>query len=161
MAEKSDLEEMKKNYAKIQKKYSLPPFDELSRNFNIERIADRETDYLIREIRAFVSDRIAGYMRLVEMLLNPSNGPMFIFSMVKCLTADDKKKLTELYKEMARNEISLFEVDLNFSEEKEVKFLKESFKLWNRVKKDINPILNSISKKWDDDCKSESRAYFG
>ena len=48
--EEDCLDELKKVYLEIQKKYSLPDFDKLNEDFNIEKLADVETEYLIREI---------------------------------------------------------------------------------------------------------------
>ena len=51
----SDLVRLKKDYAKLQKKYSLPSFENMNQDFSIEKAAELETDYLIREIRKFDS----------------------------------------------------------------------------------------------------------
>ena len=45
-----DLKKLKEEYKKIQKKYDLPSFEELNSDFSIEKAADTETEYLIREI---------------------------------------------------------------------------------------------------------------
>lgn len=161
MTEKFDLEEMKKSYLKIQKKYSLPDFDELNREFNIEKTAETETDYLIREIRKSIADKLMNYMRFIESLLNPVNAPMFVFSAVKTLSSNDKQKLTDVYKKLAKNEIMLIETDVEFSEMKEAEFIKKSFRLWKKVQKEILKVLNVIKKNWDNKFEPESKGYFG
>ena len=40
----SQLNEVKKNYEKFQKKYNLPSFKNLNEDFQIEKIAENETD---------------------------------------------------------------------------------------------------------------------
>ena len=47
----SCLEELKKKYEKLQKQYSLPSFEKLNEEFDIEKIAENETDFLLREVR--------------------------------------------------------------------------------------------------------------
>ena len=61
MAEKS-LAEFKKEYEKLQKKYKLPVFDDLNRDFEIERVYERETDFPMREIRKVMMDKVLGYL---------------------------------------------------------------------------------------------------
>ena len=45
------LEQLKKDYEVIRKKYNLPGFKELNEDFYIEEIAESETDILLRKIR--------------------------------------------------------------------------------------------------------------
>src|SRR3989338_7156200 len=86
------LEKLKREYERLEKKHKLPSFRELNEDFHIEKIAESETDILIREVRKFVGDRLANYMRFVENLLNPVNAPMFIFSFIKLMEPEDKKR---------------------------------------------------------------------
>ena len=83
MGKESSLEELKKDYLILQKKYKMPSFKELNEEFDIEKAAEHETDCLIREIRKAIMDKVIAYLRFVEMLLNPSNAPMFFFALVK------------------------------------------------------------------------------
>ena len=159
--DEKDLEKLKKNYEEIEKKYDLPSFKELNENFHVEKVAEVNTEILIREIRRFIGDKLVNYMRFIENLLNPVNVPMFIFSMVKLLDADDKKQLSEIYKKLIKIEVKFIELDLDFKEEKEAEFIKESYKLWQGVKKDILKIMNKINKKWDEKSETGNKGYFG
>ena len=71
------LPEFKKKYAKLEKKHNLPSFNQMNRDFQIEKLAEVETDYLIREIRKFSGEKFFNYFRFIESLLNPSNASMF------------------------------------------------------------------------------------
>ena len=128
MAEESKLEKLKENYLKIQNEHNLPSFEDLNKDFHIEKIAEMESDLLIREVRRFVGDKMVNYMRFIENLINPVNVPMFILSVIKALNTEDKKTLSEMYKDLMKMEIVFIELDLEFSEEKESKFIKDSYK---------------------------------
>ena len=67
MADKLDLENFKEEYNKIQEKYDLPSFEELNSDFAIEKAADNETEYLVREIRRYVSDKLFNYLKLISL----------------------------------------------------------------------------------------------
>lgn len=161
MKDETDLENLKKNYRILQKKYSLPEFAEMNKDFSIEKIAETETDFLLREIRKFMVDKFSNYFRFIEAVLNPVNAPMFVFSIVKTIGNDEKKKLTEIYKKLAQIEIEIIELDIDFVEEKEVKFLKESYKVWQEIKKDFLKILEIIKKNWNTKSETNGKGYFG
>jgi hypothetical protein len=159
--EESDLEKLKKNYLEIQKRYSLPDFEELNDDFNIDKVSDIETEHLIREIRKVIVDKILNYIRLIESMLNPVNVPMFVFSVVRAMKIEDRKELAEIYKKLAKIEIELIDVDISFSEEKEAKFIKKSYKIWQEVKEKIGEIIKSVRENWDNKLETDTKGYFG
>ncbi len=161
MSDKSDLEKLKKNYKDIQKKYSLPEFEDLNKYFGIEKVADVETDYLIREIRRYISEKLYSYLRFTETLLNPANAPIWIFSVIKTMDENQKSKISEIYKKLAENELKLFEIDLNFSEESEANFIKEGYRLWIEIKKELSDFLNNVKSNWDNKFEVNNKGYFG
>ena len=161
MSEENNLENLKEDYKEIQKKYDLPEFERLNEDFQIEKLAEIETDFLVREIRKFMADKFMNYLRFIESILNPVNVQMFVFSIIKSIGEDEKKKLTEVYKKLAKCEIDLIKLDIEFSKEDEVKFIKESFELWQQMKKDISKVIEVIKKNWDNKIESNGKGYFG
>jgi len=159
--DESKLEKLKENYAKIQKIHNLPEFDELNSDFSIEKIAENETDFLIREIVKAMADKFSNYLRFVEVLLNPVNSPMFIFSLVKTMGEVEKKKLSEIYKELARIELNLIELDVDFSEKKDADFINDSYKIWINLKKIFLDVIEKIKSNWDNKNESGNKTYFG
>ena len=161
MKEELNLKNLKKDYKILQKKYSLPDFDKLNEDFGIERVADVETDFLLREIRKFLADRIYAYLRFIEGILNPINATMFIFSIIKTLNGENKKKLSAVYKKLSRLEVDLLEIDLYYSADKESNFIKESFKIWQEMKEEILEVIKTIKSRWNDKSKVNGGEYFG
>ena len=161
MEKESNLQELKENYKEIQEKYNLPAFERLNEDFHIEKIAENETELLIREIRKFMADRLFNYLRFIESFLNPVNVPMFVFSIIKIITPKEKEKLTEIYKKLAKIEVDLIELDIQFSEQKEAQFIKESYKIWQDIKEDMLKIIEMIKNNWDNKNETDSKGYFG
>jgi len=159
--EKSTLSDLKKNYEKLQKKYSLPSFDDLNRDFYIERVSDVETDYILREVRKFISDRYSNYMRFVEAILNPVNAPMFVFSIIKILGKEDKKQLEGIYTRFMQIELDLIELDIQSSELREAEFIKKSFKEWQEFKKSMATVFETIKKNNGTKPEKNNGNYFG
>ena len=159
--EESKLSRLKKEYKKFQDKYKLPSFEDLNENFSIEKAAENETDFTIREIRKQISEKIYNYLRFVETLLNPINAPMSVMTLVKTFGVEEKNKLTEIYKKLMRNELDLVSIDVEYSEKKEADFIKNTHKIWREIQKDFMEVLKAVEKNWDSKTQNNSRRYFG
>ncbi|MBU3907313.1 MAG: hypothetical protein KKA64_03625 [Nanoarchaeota archaeon] len=158
---KSCLAELKKEYEILQKKHNLPSFKELNEEFSVEKVTEVETDYLLREMRRYIADKISNYMRLVETMLNPVNAPMSVFSMIKTLGTSDKKLLLEAYKKMVEIEIKLMKIDIEYSEKGEAEFIKFVFDSWQEIKKKIIDVAGTIEKNIDNKFENSNKGYFG
>lgn len=161
MVKEPTLKDLKKDYKEIQEKYSLPSFEEINEDFQIEKLAGIESDFLIREVRKIMADRLFNYLRFIESILNPVNVPMFIFSITKKITSEEKEKLADIYKKLAEKEIDLIDVDIKFSEEKEAQFIKTSYEIWKEVKEKMSQIVEVIKKNWNNKASKNNRGYFG
>ena len=161
MEKEYNLDVLKQEYKKIQEKHNLPSFEELNEDFNIEKASEIEVELLIREIRRFMADKLSTYMRFIEAILNPVNVQMFIYSLIKSLETQEKEKLTEIYKKLSKKELKLIELDLKYSEEKEALFIRESYSMWQEMKKDLLEIFEKINSNWDNKVESKNKDYFG
>lgn len=160
MAEKSQLKKLKEDYSKIQKKYGLPDFDKLNEDFRIEKAAETETDFLVREIRNTIGETIENFLRLIEAVLNPVNVPMFLFPIIKSLSTEEKNKLSEIYKKLSKLEIEAMKL-IDYSEKKEAEFIKDSYKLWQEIKKDFVKIIEAVENKEKIKSERNGVGYFG
>ena len=152
------IEELKKEYNKQKEKYGLPEFSELNEIFDIEEL-DTETEFFLRKLRKIISDRVAGYLRFLEIILNPSNAPMFFFTLIK-LDNNDKETLTRIYEKLGNLEIEVVKLDLEYKEEKEVEFIKKVFKIFSEIRNDILKVVDKMTN--DGNIKKEEgRSYFG
>lgn len=161
MTEKFGLRELKEKYGVFQIKYNLPPFEKLNEDFQIEKAADSETDFVLREVRRYITDKFFNYLRFIESILTPNNVPMFVFSIIKTLGTKDKEKLLELYKKIAKVDVDLIELDLVYSEEKEAKSIEKYYEMWQGIKKELIEIVDVIKKNWDTKIEDNGRGYFG
>ena len=161
MEKEYNLETLKQEYKKIQEKHNLPSFEELNEDFNIEKASEVKVELLIREIRRFIADKLSNYMRFAEAVLNPVNVQMFVYSLIKSLDVQEKEKLTEIYKKLSKNELKLIELDIAYSEEKEALFIRESYVMWQEMKKDLLDVIEKANKNWDNKVESKNKDYFG
>ncbi len=161
MAEKWDLGQVKKSYEPIKEKYGLPSFEKLNADFHIEKIADNETDFVLREIRVCITEKFLNYLRFIESLINPSNTPMFVFAMIKSLEIKDKERLIDLYKKISKLEVELIELDLGYSEQKEAEAIKKYCEMWEEIKVKFSEVIEVIKTNWDNKVEYDKGNYLG
>ena len=161
MSNEWNLEQLKENYNTFQEKYNLPSFQKLNEDFQIEKVAEYETDFVLKEIRETMTGKFLNYLRFIESLINPSNGPMFMFAVIKTLGVEEKEKLTELYKKIAKIDVDLIEFDLEYSEKKEADSIREYYEMWQEIKKELLEIVGVIKKNWDVKEENEKGNYLG
>lgn len=128
---------LKKHYEVLRKKYLLPEFSKLNQEFEIEKIQERETELLLKEIRHCVSDRIASFLHFLELFLNPTMAPVFVLNAIKAISEKDKELIEKLYREFASIELFSVTLDTSYNEKKEAAFIKDTFKKWQSLKPEL------------------------
>jgi len=161
MAKESSLEKLKKDYDKLRAKYKLPDFQELNEEFDIEKVAENETECLLREIRKAIMDKAIAYLRFIEMLLNPSNAPLFFLALVKGLTSQDKRILERLYDKIGHFEIDAIELDCRYNEKDEAEFIKKITREWKTIREDMMKLVEVLRRNWSQKSKKDERGYCG
>lgn len=157
----SCLNELKEKYEVLKEKYNLPTFYEINKVFDIEEL-DCESDFLLRKIRRYVSEKLAGYMRFIEILLNPSNSPIYFFKLIKRLDDSDKEALNKMYDSLGKIEVETISLDLDYNEEKEAEFIKKLYRLYNdEIRSKLLEVLSKLGNGNNDKKKDVNGSYFG
>jgi len=161
-SDKKSLKELKKRYNLLKEKYSLPEFEKLNENFQIEKICDIETDLLAKEIRKVILEKFFDYFKLIESLLNPAQeSSLVIFAIAKKIDNPKKEKLIEIYKKISFLQFDVLNLDLNYSEKKEVDSIKKYLKLWEEIKPELISVFSSLEKELEKSEKNNISNYLG
>jgi len=147
-------------YNELKQKHGLPEFKILAEDFDIEKITEKESNFLIREIRRTINEKLSAYMHLFETLINPSAPPMFIFSVLRGIREEDKESIKEIYKKLSRLQIEVMKLDTIYSEREEVEFVKDTFAEWQDLKKTIYKIIENLDENVEKEDNSKKRSYF-
>jgi len=159
MENEFNLSKLKQEYNKFKENYNLPEFSEMNKVFDIEEI-DSDTEFLLRRVRRLVSERISGLLKFVEVILNPNNGSIFIFKLIKKINEEDKKQLSEIYEILSGFELEIIKLDLDYNENKEAEFIKKTYNLLtNELIRKLLNIIEKISNYSEE--KKEKGTYFG
>jgi hypothetical protein len=153
--------EIRQDYNGLESRYTLPSFEQLAEDFDIEKIFEKPSSFLLREIRRAISEKLTAYHHLFETLINPSSPPMFVFSVLKNTDEEDKKLLKEVYKKLSRAQISAMKLDTIYREQAEADFIKASFTTWQELKVKIHALMEKFDEEFEKENSSDKRGYFG
>jgi len=156
-----ELKKFKDNYNILRKKYSLPEFNELAENFDIEHAIEKETSFVLRDVRKTMAEKITSYMGLFETFKNPAHAPLFIMGILKNAESKDETLMGEIYEKLAKLQLEIIKLDINYSEEKEAEFIKKTSKTWTELKSQIYNLIEKLDKKFLEEKTSTKRGYFG
>ncbi|OIO41119.1 hypothetical protein CO154_00410 [Candidatus Pacearchaeota archaeon CG_4_9_14_3_um_filter_31_7] len=157
----SFLLQFKAVYEKARKKYKLPDFEYMNREFEIEKICDHETEFLVREIRRIMVEKINYYTRLLEIFINPSAGPIFVMEMIKNIDVKNEKVISDLYKKLTDITIEVVGLDIEYDEKAELTFIKKIISRWDKIKKELMQLYSLIKEANKDSEKKDKKSYFG
>jgi len=158
---KKDSYDLISAYEKLRKKYSLPEYRELSQDFNIEKLNEKESDYLLRNIRKVIDEKLSAYMNFFEIIINPSLPTLFIFQIIKKIDSDIRKKINKNYKVLSKFQIESMKLDTLYDEKSEAGFIKEIFSEWQKLKKEIYDLIENFEYNLEENEEGRKESYFG
>ena len=103
--------DLKQSYDKLAQKHNLPEFRKLSEDFDIEVVGDKEPIFLIREIRRAINKKLSAYLQLFENLINPNSPPIFVFSILKNVSEEDRHSMKNIYEKLSLFQIEVMKLD--------------------------------------------------
>lgn len=158
-----DIGKLKEDYDTLREKYALPDFKILEEDFDIEKAAEkeREANFILRDVRKAMNEKLSAYLRLFESFTSPSNGPSFVFLLLKSLKEDEILKIKEIYKKLAKIQITALKLDTVYSEKAEAEFIKNSVEEWVGLKGEIYNLICGFEKNFDTSSVNGSKSYLG
>jgi len=160
MEEKQEEFDFEADYEVLKKEYNLPDFEILAQDFDIEKIADKETAFLVREIRRAINEKITAYIHLFETLINPNSPPIFVFKILKNISPQDKETIQDFYNTLSKTQLEIMKLDTIYSEKSEVAFVNDIFKVWQNIKPKIFKLIENFETNFENDSISKERSYF-
>jgi len=161
MEKENKLEKLKQDYGLIRGKYKLPDFKFMNENFEIESIAEEDTELLVRKVRKNVRDKVHAMINVFETFINPTSAPMFVFNVIKGFTQGEKEVIEKLYKKFAELEIDAFNLEITYNEKAEAEYIRKVCELWKNSEKDLNKIYESMKASYGLETKKSEKSYFG
>ena len=147
-------------YDGLKEKYGLPELEAIAEDFDIEKLYDKEHDFLVREIRRAINEKVSAYLQLLETLINPSSPPMFVFSILKNISDEDKVVIRDIYKKLSFVQIEVMKLDTVYKEDAEVEFVNNTFKMWQSLKPKLYILIENFEANFESGDTLRKTSYF-
>ena len=159
--------EIKAEYDKLAKKYNLPSYENLDSEFELMYITNIvEIKYVLRFIRRRMNDKVAWCCNMIQTLLQPNPGSLINLQESSFLSGDDKKKISNILKNLMQNERASLSLDIENNEKADAEYIKNSFNKWIKIKPELIGMAKKLKEGWgsvdvNKETKSAKDHYFG
>ena len=151
---------IKDNYNVLKKKYSLPEFEMLNQEFDIEEIS-AESTLVLQKIRLRIYEKMDYYAKLFESILQPESSLADLYE-AHYIEEDIKNSAYSLFKSLVHILRSSNLVAISNKEEDNAKFIKDSLQEWNSIKPEVQSHIKRLIGLWEKETDiREDLSYFG
>jgi len=147
--DKKEIERLKRDYEPLKKRYGLPEFDELNEEFEIERIGEHETTYLLKMIRRAIIDKFYNFSNWFDGLISTQRISTMVI--LKGITQKEKDDIYRFIENISKLAIQNLALEADYSEQKEAEMIKLLYKEWKKSKQEIVDITGRINQKLQKD----------
>ena len=153
--------DLKNDYEKLRKKYSLPKYDELDENFELLYFQPViEIKFLLRFIRRRIFDKINSYIVFLQNILHPNPNSIISLEESRFFSDNEKQEIANLMKSMMQLERKSSLIDLSGSEKEDAEFIKKAFNSWVDYKKSLYGVSKKMLEGWYSEVKEDSKSTF-
>ena len=144
-------------YDLLKKKYALPEFELVQREFDINEF---ETDFVLKEIREKMKDKFDYASKIIETLFQPE-GDFSSFIETKHFENDMKDEYFSTYKRLRYLVREAQLLSIKNADTLDAEYIVRSAKEWNDLKKVLIVLLEKFKSCWTDKGTQDDVKYFG
>ncbi len=143
------MKDLKQEYNELKKKYALPSYEDLNKEFEILYVTDiKEVEFILRFVRRRINDKIVVICNMLQTLLQPSPGSFINLQESSFLAKEEKQKYSTMLKDLMEVERSSFVSDFQGDEKKDAEFIKDIWKKWPSWKEETIALAKKIVEGW-------------
>ena len=151
---------IKDTYEKLKKRFDLPDYSEVNNELEVSSLESE--DFLLRQVRKKISERIESITTELGSILQPSAESLV--DMHECRFFDDKekKRMVDIYKKLMILRRHALEADVEHDDKADAAVINEFFKAWKELKKDVLSFIRKMKSCWEKETEMEEKLeYFG
>jgi len=154
------MDDLKKKYSGLQKKFNLPKFEELDNAFSIKGI--ESNDDIERAIISKIIEKTEMYSKMLDSEILQPDTSMATMHEATFLTDQDREKTKVIFAKVMKLNREALLLSLKNYENWE-KFVKRATKEWDGIRKELVPFYEKILKCWETEqtVSEEELKYFG
>ena len=152
--------EIEKQYNELKKKFKLPEFNDIDREFEISDL--EETSFLLRNIIRRIAEKLDFYSTMLEEILQPDTSNLYAMHETRFFDEIEKKDMYELYSKLMSLSRQSIGLSLQHNEKDEVDFINNFFNEWKYLKNELLKLVSKMRASWkaETDIK-EDLGYLG
>jgi len=143
--------EIQKAYEKLAKKYSLPAFEAVNHELELSTIEN--TDFLLREMRHKLIERIDFFAKLIEEQLHPEGASFSSLNESSDFPESEKKKIYLLYKKLMFFIRMGIETAVENDDKDIADYFNAAFNAWQELKKELSAYTAKLKDSWAKDIE--------
>jgi hypothetical protein len=157
------MKETEKNletaYTPLAKKYGLPGFAELDREFDLHD--EGANTYILRQVLHKIFDKIEFFTKMLEDILHPETTLSGLYES-KFFDENKKGEFFQTYKRLMAVNRQSITAYAQSTEESEAESIKKAWKEWTGSKEELSKIAQALSKGWEEETDTiEQLNYMG
>ena len=146
--------------AKLCKKYKLPKFEEIDKEFEISSLENER--FLIRNTLRKIAEKLEIYSDAIGNLVHPDGSSLSSMYEVRFFSDDEKDGMYKLFKKLMKANRDIAAIVLSADEKKEADFLNDFFNGWLNMKKELIAYMGKMRESWEKESTiEEDLGYFG
>ena len=144
---------IKERYQELRKKHKLPSFNEINKEFEISTIEKEE--FLLREIRRKIAEKIEAYTKFLEDILHPDPPTTSNMYESRIFNDEDRNEIFKIYKRLMFFDRFSIETAVDEDDKKSSEYINAVFKEWGELKKQFLSFVKKSKESWlkDSDLK--------
>lgn len=147
-------------YNKLCKKFKLPKFEEIDREFEISTLENER--FLINNILRRIVEKLEVYTEAIGNLVHPDASSLTSMYEIRYFSDDEKNDMYKLFKKLMKINREIVELLLDADEKKEADFLNGFFNEWLNMKNDLKAYISKMKESWEKESTiEEDLGYFG
>ena len=156
----TDKLDFKTEYKKIQKKYNLPEFDLLNKEFELGELEKK--DFLLRVLRRKMRDKLIFFCRIIEGILYPTDRSPLLTYESGFFDENLKENLMTLHKTMMLFDRQSLLLEVEATEAKDIEFILKLWKEWPQFKRELIKVIVVMEHSWLSTTQEQkTEGYFG
>ena len=151
---------IEEEYNKLCKKFKLPKFEEIDREFEISTLENER--FLINNILRRIVEKLEVYTEAIGNLVHPDASSLTSMYEIRYFSDDEKNDMYKLFKKLMKINREIVELLLDADEKKEADFLNGFFNEWLNMKNDLKAYISKMKESWEKESTiEEDLGYFG
>lgn len=151
---------IEEEYNKLCKKFKLPKFEEIDREFEISTLENER--FLINNILRKIVEKLEVYTEAIGNLVHPDASSLTSMYEIRYFSDDEKNDMYKLFKKLMKINREIVELLLDADEKKEADFLNGFFNEWLNMKNDLKVYISKMKESWEKESTiEEDLGYFG